>query len=493
MKKNSKKIFNFISIVLIILFCYAITPKNFQNDTFYSIKIGESILQNGIDNKDHYSIHNLKYTYPHWLYDLILFKIYNSCGEFGIYFLTLILSAILGILVYFINKKISKNNLYSYIATIIIMLLLRPFIAARAQLITFILFSLEILFIEKLNESNSLNSGIIYATLLFLISSFIANIHSAVWPFFFILFFPYIAEWICNEIFEKLNNNLKKQIEFRIKNYKNPNIKFLCLVFVICMFSGILTPLKGLPYTYLIKTLQGNSMANIQEHLPMVLAQNVDAIIVFTFFLGMLIFTKVKVRFKDLFMTFGLMLLSIFSLRQFSMFVLIGGFSITLILSEINNNKENKKEDIKILHIIFSCFVFIISIIFGIYNFKLPYIDEKIYPVEAVKWIKDNLDVQNLRMYNEYDFGSYLLFEDIPVFIDSRADLYTPEFNNDIDVLSDFFDTSNMKLDYKSTFEKYKITHIMLYNNSILSQFLATDKNYKLIYLDDAFVIYSKI
>lgn len=54
------------------------TPIVFQNDTFYTIKIGELIFNKGIDMQDHFTIHNLPYTYPHWLYDLIIYLIYNT-------------------------------------------------------------------------------------------------------------------------------------------------------------------------------------------------------------------------------------------------------------------------------------------------------------------------------------------------------------------------------------------------------------------------------
>ena len=37
--------------------------------------------------------------------------------------------------------------------------------------------------------------------------------------------------------------------------------------------------------------------------------------------------------------------------------------------------------------------------------------------------------MSSMRLFNEYNYGSYLLYEGIPVFIDSRADLYAPEFN----------------------------------------------------------------
>ena len=76
-KININVNFTVVAIVLIAIFWIAVTPVTFQNDTYYTIKIGELIKNNGIDMMDHFSWHeNLSYTYPHWLYDLCTYLIY---------------------------------------------------------------------------------------------------------------------------------------------------------------------------------------------------------------------------------------------------------------------------------------------------------------------------------------------------------------------------------------------------------------------------------
>ena len=101
-----EKIKNIILILLIILFCMSISPITMQNDTYYSIAIGEHILENGIDMKDPFSWHeNLPYTYPHWGYDVVTYLIYfagqaiygQTGAYFAIYLITAILAAILGV------------------------------------------------------------------------------------------------------------------------------------------------------------------------------------------------------------------------------------------------------------------------------------------------------------------------------------------------------------------------------------------------------------
>ena len=74
MKKYLKYI---LVIILIIIFVTSIVPKSFQNDTFYIIALGNLVLDNGMDKVDHFSWHNnLSYNYPHWLFDIITFKIF---------------------------------------------------------------------------------------------------------------------------------------------------------------------------------------------------------------------------------------------------------------------------------------------------------------------------------------------------------------------------------------------------------------------------------
>ena len=76
--KNINIRFNILAIICIIIFCFALTPKVLQNDTFYTIRIGESIVNNGIDMQDHFSWHkDLPYTYPHWAYDTGIYLIYH--------------------------------------------------------------------------------------------------------------------------------------------------------------------------------------------------------------------------------------------------------------------------------------------------------------------------------------------------------------------------------------------------------------------------------
>ena len=543
---HSKWLFGIIAIILIAIFCIAMTPVTLQNDTFYTIKIGEQITKTGIDMQDHFSWHeDLAYTYPHWLYDLITYYIYDAFDMTGIYVTTCILTAILGISLYIVNTKIAKNQLISFILTAIVIYIMRGYIAARAQLVTFILFVWIIFCIEMFLK----NRKIRYAVGLVLISTLIANLHVAVWPFIFVLFLPYIAEYVLAlmadvviyrkisikilnisiKLFTKSEKYVDKKIKleeklsqimtknekikvkreedlknpYKIRFTKNPNVKWLILVMVICAFTGLLTPLGDTPYTYLYKTMQGNTTQNINEHLPMTIVDETEALSAIVLILAILTFTKTKIKLSDLFMIGGLCYLMLASRRQITMFCLVGVFIVNKMICALFElyTKDGLKKLTNAMTGVVGYIVMIVVILGLSYHFYEPkqddeYIDETAYPVQACDYILENIDLGKAKFYNEYNYGSYMIFRGIPVFIDSRADLYAPEFSGkEDDIFMDFINTSNIGQFYEDTFEKYGITHVITYENSKMNMIIkeTKDPNYKKLYEDDYFTIYERL
>ena len=563
LNKQTKIAFEILAIICLILLAIAITPKVFQNDTFYTIKIGQSIRQNGIDYKDHYSWHkDLKYLYPHWMYDVITSYIYDYCGGFqGLYIATIALAVFLGISLYYTNKKITKNQVIAFLISMFQLYFMGNYTAARAQSITFPLFVLTILLIEKLLETGKIR----YMVGLVIIPILIANLHSAVFPFYFILFLPYLGEDIVKnfittpririihkQILEKQKqiylDKIKKfeESDVRIEEYKekvkdceskikaenlkiekyllktkdldsyklriatSENIKKLYIVFVICLFTGLLTPLKDMPYTYTYRIMKGNTTQAVSEHQPMILINEKKILISYGIILAILIFTKTKIRLRDLFFLSGLFILSIMTRRQESMLILFGGIVFARILTEFIQRK-NPKLLLEIQEYLTTIFVEIgILIIVLLMSTKMinpkftqPYIDETSYPVEASHWIKEKLDYKNIKLFNDYNYGSYLLFEDIPVFIDSRCDLYTPEFNGTYnknskkfvgkDIFSDFLNVSQIATWYDNVFKEYGATHVITGSSSKLNMLISKDPLYNKIYSDKNFVLYERV
>lgn len=348
--------FHVIIVFFLIIFCVGIAPKALQNDTFYTIKVGEYISQHGISNlrEDPFSWNDLTYTFPHWLYDLMMYGIFCIKGWDAIYASTIIFTIILGICVYFTSNKISKNAPVSAVVTFIAMHLMVPYIAARAQAVTFSLFVLELYLIEKYLEETKTR----YAVGLMIFSLLIVNLHMAVWPFFFVLAVPYIIEYIVSrdwitidliiklkifilkhrknvddkkikELEERIKHNQKRRKELKNDPYKirvtrNDNTKTLILVMLLCALMGLFTP-TGLttPYTYLVKTGMGNTVKVINEHMPLSLRGNEGFTAYFVFFIVILTFIDIKIDLKHLLFYLGILYLALNARRQVSMFLII--------------------------------------------------------------------------------------------------------------------------------------------------------------------------
>lgn len=540
-------IFNIVAIICIAIFCAAISPKTLQNDTFYTIKIGEYIYNNGIGDltQDLYSWHELPYTYPHWLYDLMVFVIYNSFGHLGIYLSTIIFTAILGISVYALSNLKSKNRVVSLAISVLSVYLMRDFIAARAQLVTFILFVWAVICIEQLLNTEKKR----YALFLVLIPLLITNLHCAVFPFYFILFLPYIGEYFLlvledwdldMRMYRRLykvrkrisrkedtKNNCQTKVEkitaaleerkvkraalrknpYKIRTSKNHVVLLLIAVMAVAALTGFLNPAGDGAYTYLVKTLQGNTTDSINEHLPLTLSEAGEFAIALITFLLILVFTDTKINLHDLLMLGGITFLAFNSRRQISMFAIFCGPILAKLIADMVDKYD--RETFKKLHdfiatwfgaVVIICPFIILSTNLYSPHIKDVYIDENAYPVAAAEWMKANLDVENMKLYNEYNYGSYLLLNDIPVFIDSRCDLYSPEFNGDLDagidgrdIFSDALNIPGLAVNYENMFEQYGVTHIILYENCKLGMVLLDDPDYKVLYSEGNFKIFERL
>ena len=389
--------------------------------------------------KDHFSWHeDLEYTYPHWLYDVGTYLVYQLGENIGIggftaiYILTVLLSITLGLVIYMACVKISKHHITSFL----------------------------IIEIEKSHDKSEKSA-------------------------------------------EKRRNN-----PYKIVIEKQDAVKWLILIMVICAFTGLLTPLGDTPYTYLSKTMEGNTMDNISEHQPLTLINNMEMIICIILVLGLITFTDTKIKLCDLFMLGGLLYLSFMSRRQVSMFDIIGGIIFARIVASFFDKYDVGGEEklLKSINTIYGKAITILVVILISFNILKPklddkFVDENTYPVKASDYIIENVDLSTMKIYNEYNYGSYLLFRGIPVFVDSRADLYTPQFNGEKnddgkyegkDIFSDYINTSNIGVYYENKFGEYDITHVLIRKNSKLNMFISRNDKYIELYGDNNFVFYQR-
>lgn len=537
MEKKSKKIM-IIGAIIITIFSIGIVLKTFQNDTFFYISIGKYILENGIDMQEHFSwVNGLTYTYSHWIFDIIMYLIYQLGGFTGIYISVIILTIVINITLFVLISKRTKKPLVALLITLVSTYFIRSCFTARSQVVSFLCFIIEIYCIEQFIETNKKK----YAIGIIIVSIAVANFHAATWPLVLVLFLPYIGAaflnaisykniyTVCAKISErKMKKTPKDSPKFEIykKDFEDYtemanidrtplysklvrrehyNSKNLIILMIIVLLTGFLTPIHGVPYTYIVKSMFGPSnfehnlsIDYIQEMQPVIIISSIGLIVFMILFIGFLIFLPTKLKTEHGFLVLGLFFMAITSGRYVYLLVLLGSYVLADLLTQGVNlfvpNEMNKLEEIfakpicSIILIIFTC---IVSAPRFIDNLNSDFVDETLYPVGAVEYIKENIDYKNMKIYNSYNNGSYLMLNDIPVFIDSRLDVYCKEFNN-TDVFYDYIQVSNGSSNYEDVFSKYNFTHILLYNDEIASQYIKNDPNYKKLYSDEYFTLYER-
>lgn len=420
-----KNTIKYVIIVIIIIFYMAsLVAKEFQNDTFFTIAIGENILENGVEKEEKLVWHEgLEFTNPRWLFDLMIATIYNQIGFLGIYLTVIVVAIFQGLLYYYIINKITKKTYLSLFITLIVMYINQNEFTARAQIISFSIFLIEFYCIEELIKTNK-NS---FLLVLCILPVFLVNLHSSVYPMYFVLLLPYVAEYILEKV--PLKKNEKSKIV--TDNY---SIKKLIIVILIAIISGFITPDSLEPYSYMFKNMNGFSKTFISELQNVNLTQFVYFTIFMMFIISIMIFSKVKIKLRDGLFILGFFLMALNANRCVFFFYLISTICIIrtfdnfIELYKINISFLNYKLKNIILCLLILCiFTSSLSNIFKKINSK--YVKATDYPIDLAEYILNNLEVQDMKIYNSFNFGSYLEFKGIPVFIDSRSEMYTEEFN----------------------------------------------------------------
>ena len=492
MKKTNKKLY-IIFIILLIIFSISIVNKSMQNDTFFTIPIAKDMLERGgLDGIDHLTQHEgLVFTHSGWIFDLTIYNTYQIFGFCGIYILTIFVTILISILLF--NLMLKNNNIIlSFISSMFMLLAASGVFAARGQLFSFLIFLIELHAIYGLKNSGKKR----YVITLIILPIILANTHDTVWPFYFIMFLPYIAEFIISKI-----KFLKNEDNYKIIIEENKYFKMMCFIIIISLFTGLLTPVFGTAYINLFTVMDGVSKTFIQElQVTDILSQFPILLIVFII-IGIIGFTKTKIKLSDLLYVFGFVILSLMVGRNAYFLYLLGSiFVVNIITAFINTyyteedieKLTNKISQNNILLLLVTIIVILYSLVGITENMNKEYVDKALYPVEAVEWMKKNVDIENMNIYNSFNYGSYLELNGIKVFMDSRSGIYCEEFSDGTTIMIDYLSVEDGLIHYKDIFEQYNITHVLITNESVINQYICYDSEYECIYQDDCFVLYEK-
>jgi hypothetical protein len=100
------------------------------------------------------------------------------------------------------------------------------------------------------------------------------------------------------------------------------------------------------------------------------------------------------------------------------------------------------------------------------------------YPVTAVDYI-EQANLTEARIYNSYNWGGYLIWRGVPVFVDGRADVYGDPF------LFLYRETFEVQSTWQEPLDEYNVDYVLMERGTPLTAVLTISSDWTLAYEDE--------
>lgn len=487
LKKHSQS----LVVTLFFITIFYLSIKEFTDyDMWSHLKFGEVFSTQGLQFKDIFSFSAQGRTwYPHeWLTEILMYQVSHLFGLEALkYLFALFATALVGS-VFYLQKHLFKVNwMLNIFVCFIFFTASYQYIAARPHMIAYTLLVLQIgiLLLYILKNKN-------YLVLTIPITLIWTNAHGSIFLDVY-LFCAYTIGTAVAFIATRKPLWLQKT-------------KILAGASLFTTVLTILPPLRFTQYEQLWYFYQHNKILQdfVSEWSP--LSDDPGSFIVYTFFVGILIIWTAWLVWKKKVSTNIFWLAPLIPLLAAAYTanrnIFLGNIMLALFLGYLFSctSFENFSPVRKKLVIIFIATLFLLNTWLQISKSLYAANIRRYFPVHAATFIKQHLKGN---MFNEYDYGAYLLYALYPtqkVLIDGRTDVYLcceiPDFDSYIDIAARKPDPEYKK-SLDTFLDKYHISFAVLRTQKLavsrkISRILENDPNWTLVYWDDVSQIFVK-
>ena len=453
MKKNNWIFLLFVvGLVFLLLSFYQMEP-----DYLWHVKAGEYMLHHGLLTKDvfSWSVYSEYWMSHEWLFEVLIAGMKRLFGNFHLFIYCFTCMFFLLLMVYFKNKDVLFHNVLFSILWFSCSIILAFSLQVRPHLLSNCLLGLTIWFLYDLYQ-NKESKKIYWLPLITIIW---ANVHGGSSNLPYLLCFLFAICGIFQFQFSKIEANRmsKKQIH-----------KYL-LVMLLCMgcvcinlhgFKMFLYPYQNMMDSTMIQNIiewRSTSLNEWHHYLYYGLL---------LFIVCIFLFSKKKIEWMDFILLGFCAYLGLKSIRFWFYTYIIMSFVVFKYVGKRKMDKGTMGGLLLISCLLIGLFIFKgNSIFYPKYSFLL---NEK--DIQVIKEAKPE------RLFNMYNYGGDLVYNEIPVFIDGRADLYGPHN------YKEYLNISSLKEDYVTLIKKYDFDYFLVDSKYSISTYLRYSDDYQLIY-----------
>ena len=490
-----------------------------QADTRFVMNIGRYVLEHGIPRVDPFTVHEgLQLVAQQWLSGVFFWETYKNFGLEGLLAVDYIFGAAAVIIFWRLCLMVSGGNKSAaFVMALAVGLFVAPMIVPRPHILSAVVFVAEVFLLEKFTRTGSAK----FLLPLPVMSALLVNLHAAMWAMSLVLCLPFLF----------------------VKNVRH--VKILLAAMAGIFLCGLMNPYGFDAMTYVVRSYGVDLINAIIPEMRTPSAHGLGGKIFYaTAALTIFAAAKSHAPWRYVLLGGGLMYLAVMHWRNVMLFFLAGtlpiawaarNFSaekffgnrfrplmmatffmllaantlmITLTLQDVDKVPAPLmilfaaalmsvlwilfavKAESRVLHPTIlprKNFLLLMTALVVCGIFIATFDDKRLPPpktvTDAIGFILRTERPEDVSLYVEQGYGGLAGEFGVRYYIDSRSEVFLKANNARADILAEYTDFMDGRINYRDFFARYKFTHIILTSEEpFLLDELTADKSFRVIY-----------
>ena len=480
----------FILVWMVII--YRITRNLFSYffsaDIYHMLSAGKAISILGVLKDDVFFVESgHKIVIQQWLYDLFVFKVYDSFGKPGILFLTLCFAVLFIILAVRLLRIWDVDFRIALTAVLLICLYDRVVISIRPGLLTMIILIIQVILCELYCRSGK----IAYLFIMPLLTLVEINMHSALWIAHFIFLLPYIVP------VPSIYNKYIHLEDHHISVFKLAGP-------IIGMIASLFINPYGINGITILFDQSEIADLGIMEMKSPVFTSKYSLFLIVMLIIFVFAYGKIKIHSSNAFMFLGTAIMMMIYIRNIQMFsigviVILGDLLLVIPVDKITDKLKNTKK----LIVTLSSVLVITCIVATAVQFPFSALiqdnpaDNIFTPVAAVEYLNENASSDS-RIYTDFNNGSYVSWSGYKIYFSSRTEGYCQNINGGYDLVGEYLTVfNNTDVNSVESFEafldKYSFEYLIVDSKNRMLPYLMMNEDYDDVLYGNGYVVFRAI
>lgn len=435
-------------------------------DLWWHLADGRYFSANGVPGTDPFSLtmRGAEWVAHEWLADIFMFRIQDGLGLTALPIIYGLLVAVAWVAIY---VTVPGEPFRKLVLVGLVGVGIAPVVAARPQMNTLVLLALLVVLTERIRTRRT---APVWFWLLVPMIALWANLHAG-----FYTAFAYLGVVAVGSLADRWLGSGGRALDRKA-------LLHLGGAMMVAFFAILLTPHGGTLWTYPFATL-GDPVT--QRSLVEWRSPNFGNRFLWPYLLYVVVgLVGISVRrprpdTADLLLYAGTLAASLFSVRHIA---LHGVVSLPILIRLWAPQRETN------LSSVFALGLVVVALAgYGLQVQRLINTNESAvearFPVAALEYLEES-GLDDSRIYNDFPWGGYLLWNGIAPFIDGRTDMYGPEH------LEDTLDTLFLREGWEEPFDRFAIDTALLTHTAPLTRMLEERSDWEEVYRDDGAVVF---